>query len=90
MGILPLRPDRRRLVQTAGNGVLDLPMLDRSRRGRGSWHVPQRKLKTPLGGRIGADSVPPRSGSVHTTERYLGWKQKIRRAVNDAIALEDA
>jgi len=29
-------------------------------------------------------------GSVHTTERYLGCKQKIRRAVNDAIALEDA
>ena len=66
MGILPLRPDRRRLVQTSGNGVLgNLPMLDRGRRGRGSWHVPQRKLKTPLG-RIEADSVPPRSGvSAH-------------------------
>jgi hypothetical protein len=43
MGTLPLRPDRRRLVQTAGNGVLgNLPMLDRGRRGRGSSHVPQR------------------------------------------------
>ena len=28
--------------------------------------------------------------SVQTTERYLGCKQKIRHAVNDAIALEDA
>ncbi|MEO5925694.1 MAG: tyrosine-type recombinase/integrase [Bryobacteraceae bacterium] len=28
--------------------------------------------------------------SVQTTERYLGCKQKIRQAVNDAIALEDA
>jgi hypothetical protein len=29
-------------------------------------------------------------GSMHTTERFLGWKQKIRRAANDAIAIEDA
>jgi len=28
--------------------------------------------------------------SVQTTERYLGCKQKLRHAVNDAIGLEDA
>ena len=28
--------------------------------------------------------------SVQTTERYLGCKQKLRYAVNDAIGLEDA
>jgi integrase len=28
--------------------------------------------------------------SVQTTERYLGSKQKLRHAVNDAIGLEDA
>jgi site-specific recombinase XerD len=28
--------------------------------------------------------------SVQTTERYLGCKQKLRQAVNDAIGLEDA
>lgn len=27
--------------------------------------------------------------SVQTTERYLGCKQKLRHAVNDAIGLED-
>jgi hypothetical protein len=65
MGILPLRPARRRLVQTSGNGVLgNLPMLDRGRRNRGSWHVLQESLKHRWG-RIGADSVPPRS-TFHT------------------------
>jgi len=72
MGILPLRPDRWRLVQTAGNGVLgDVPTLDRGRGGRGSWHVSQ-SLKHRW--RIGADSVLPRSGSsfgkVLYTEKY--------------------
>jgi integrase len=28
--------------------------------------------------------------SVQTTERYLGCKQKLRHAVNDAIEFEDA
>ena len=28
--------------------------------------------------------------SVQTTERYLGCKQKLRHAVNDAIGLEEA
>ena len=28
--------------------------------------------------------------SIETTERYLGCKQKLRHAVNDAIGLEDA
>jgi site-specific recombinase XerD len=28
--------------------------------------------------------------SVQTTERYLGCKQKLREAVDDAIGLEDA
>jgi hypothetical protein len=28
--------------------------------------------------------------SVQTTERYLGSKQKLRQAVNDSLALEDA
>jgi integrase len=28
--------------------------------------------------------------SIQTTERYLGCKQKLRHAVNDVIALEDA
>jgi site-specific recombinase XerD len=28
--------------------------------------------------------------SVQTTERYLGCKQKLRHAVNDAIGMEDA
>jgi integrase len=28
--------------------------------------------------------------SVQTTERYLGCKQKLRHAVNDAIVIEDA
>jgi site-specific recombinase XerD len=27
--------------------------------------------------------------SIETTERYLGCKQKLRHAVNDAIGLED-
>jgi hypothetical protein len=27
--------------------------------------------------------------SVQTTERYLGYKQKLRHAVNDAITIED-
>jgi len=28
--------------------------------------------------------------SIETTEKYLGCKQKLRHAVNDAISLEDA
>jgi site-specific recombinase XerD len=28
--------------------------------------------------------------SIQTTEQYLGCKQKLRHAVNDAIGLEDA
>lgn len=28
--------------------------------------------------------------SIETTEKYLGCKQKLRHAVNDAIRLEDA
>ena len=28
--------------------------------------------------------------SVQTTERYLGFKQKLREVVGDAIGLEDA
>ena len=28
--------------------------------------------------------------SVQTTERYLGCKQKLRHAVNDAIGIEDS
>ena len=27
--------------------------------------------------------------SVETTGRYLGWKQELRRAVNDGLGLED-
>jgi integrase len=27
--------------------------------------------------------------SIHTTERYLGCKQKLRHAVNDKLGLED-
>jgi hypothetical protein len=26
--------------------------------------------------------------SIHTTERYLGWKQKLRIAVNDRLGIE--
>jgi len=90
MGILPLRPDGRRLVQTAGNGVLgNLPMLDRGRRGRGHGTYRKESLKHRWGENWSRFSSSGQ-GSVHTTERYLGCKQKIRRAVNDAIALEDA
>jgi len=28
--------------------------------------------------------------SIETTEKYLGCKQKLRHALNDAIRLEDA
>jgi len=58
MGILPLCPERRRLVQRAGSGVLgNPPMLDRGRRGRGSRPYRKESLKHRCG-RIGADSIP--------------------------------
>ena len=65
-------------------------MLDRADEAAVHWHVPQRKLKTPLGGELEQIQFLLGQGTVHTTERYLGWKQKIRRPVNGAIALEDA
>ena len=37
--------------------------------------------------RFSSSWVAPRS---QTTERYLGCKQKLRHAVNDAIGLKDA
>src|ERR1700736_2013136 len=41
-------------------------------------------------GRARADSVLLGYMSVHTTERYLGCKQRIHNAVNDRIGLDQS
>jgi hypothetical protein len=48
-----------------------------------------RMTALPCFGRgVGADPISLGHVSVQTTERYFGWEQRIRSAVNDRIGIE--
>jgi len=46
------------------------------------------EVKSSFGHDVSNDGLCHPSGSVQTTEKYLGCKQRLREAVNDKIGIE--
>ena len=69
--------------------VLRLPDVEHSKNAVLN-SLPSARLCHLVGGELEQIQFLLGQASVQTTERYLGYKQKLRHAVNDAIGLEDA